>query len=298
MGQRRHPLSLGAIGRALLVLAGLIVAFVAYQLWGTGIVQSREQHALRAQFDRSIAATRRPAPGPGGGAAVAPVTAAPAPGRPVATLAIPRIGLDQVVVEGVGADQLALGPGHYPGTALPGQPGNAAIAGHRTTHGRPFYDLNELASGDRITTTTEQGTFDYRVTSSELVAPTDVSVLAPSAVPELTLTTCNPRYSAAQRLVVVAVLTSRVAPGVSPAARGALAMEAGPDPVRQAAAWIRLAAWALVCGALVLATRWVRRRRRRVGDRAWPALLIAGPAAVVVLFFFFGAVNTLLPPSF
>jgi sortase A len=293
--------SLGAIGRALLVLAGLIVAFVAYQLWGTGIIQSQQQSALRAQFDRSLAAQRRDAArsGTGHGAAVraAPATTAPAQGRPVATLTIPKIGLDQVVVEGVGTAQLAVGPGHYPGTALPGQSGNAAVAGHRTTHGRPFYDLNELVAGDQMTAVTVQGTFRYRVARSEVVAPNDVSVLAPSPVAELTLTTCTPRYTAARRLVVVAVLESAAAGAPSPSGVSPSVTD-GPDPVGQAGNWIRLVAWAVACGAVVLVAWRVGRRHRRRGARRWTTALVAVPVATVVLFFFFGAVNALLPASF
>ncbi len=305
---RRHLPSLGALGRALLVGAGLLVAFVAYQLWGTGVVQAQHQRSLRQQFDRSVAAHGRARATDGttpqaDGAPPAPATAAPstppAVGHPVGTLSIPAIGVDQVVVEGVGLAQLAVGPGHYPGTPLPGEPGNAAIAGHRTTHGRPFYDLNALAVGDRVVVTTVQGTFTYRVTRSEVVAPTDVAVLDPSSVPELTLTTCTPRYSAAQRLVVVARLISPPSPSVVaaavPSAHPTVAL-AGPDPVHQAGDWIALVAWGAVAVGLVWLT-WALRRRWAAGAGRI-ALGVAVPVAAVVLFFFFGAVNAMLPSSF
>jgi sortase A len=209
--------------------------------------------------------------------------------------------VDQVVVEGTGAEQLAAGPGHYPGTPLPGQPGNAGIAGHRTTHGRPFYDLNALVSGDPITVTTVQGTFHYVVVRSDVVAPTDLGVLAPSEGPELTLTTCTPRYSAAQRLVVVARLVSPAAPapvpvpGRSGVGRAAAVAAPAVDAVHRPMDWLWLGVWMLAGAALVAV---VALARRRLGTgRAWVAPVAAAPVALVVLFFLFGAVNALLPTS-
>ena len=194
------------VGRGLLVAAVLIVLFVAYQLWGTGLAQSRAQHTLRRQFEVSTAARRTAV---GGGARRA--RRRPSPGgasrrRPDHPEDRRRPG------RGGGGRRrpTAPGPGHYPGTPLPGQAGNAAIAGHRTTYGGPFYDLNELVAGDLITVTTVQGAFRYAVVDSEVVDPTDGSVLDRTPVPELTLTTCTPWYSAARRLVVVAPAASPV----------------------------------------------------------------------------------------
>ena len=205
---------LGVVGRLLLGAGILLLLFTAYQLWGTGLVEAHSQARLRAELAPSLApgarseARRLGATGGGstGPPAVAPPRSAPSLGRPVGMLDIPRIGLDQVIVEGVGAPQLRTGPGHYPGTPLPGQAGNAAVAGHRTTYAHPFYDLDKLTRGQRIVVTTPQGIFVYAVRRSLVVAPTDVGVLDPGATPELTLTTCNPRYSAATRLVVQATL--------------------------------------------------------------------------------------------
>ena len=122
-------------------------------------------------------------------------------------LVIPRIGLNVFVVEGVGAAQLAEGPGHYPGTAQIGGQGNVGIAGHRTTYGAPFYDLNKLQSGDFIYLTNTAGqTSTYKVTTHFIVSPSDGAVLNSTTVPSLTLTTCNPRFSATDRLVVRATL--------------------------------------------------------------------------------------------
>ena len=87
----------------------------------------------------------------------------------MATIRIPKIGVDKAVIQGVGVPDLKKGPGHYPSTPLPGQPGNAAIAGHRTTYGAPFYRLDELAPGDKILVATKQGHFEYKVESSKEV---------------------------------------------------------------------------------------------------------------------------------
>ena len=142
----------------------------------------------------------------------APIVPDPALGRPVGLLSIPKIGILDAIVEGVGEAQLEQGPGHYPGTALPGEAGNVAIAGHRTTYAHPFYNLDALATGDNIYILTTQGFFEYTVMGSQVVPPTDVAVLdSVSGKNTLTLTTCNPRYSASTRLVVIANFDGRTA---------------------------------------------------------------------------------------
>ena len=124
----------------------------------------------------------------------------------VALLQIPAIGLSQFVVEGTGTDDLAKGPGHYSGTAAPGQAGNVAIAGHRTTHGAPFYNISALKPGDTIyLTDLAAQRLTYIVAFPPYpVDPSNVSVLNYFGDNRLTLTSCNPPYSAAQRLIVVA----------------------------------------------------------------------------------------------
>jgi sortase A len=115
------------------------------------------------------------------------------------------------VVEGVADDDLAKGPGRYPGSALPGRPGNIALAGHRTTHAAPFAEIEALRPGDEIRLEDRQGTtWAYRVVEQRIVAPTDTSVIASDPLgngrPTLTLTTCHPRFSNRERLVVFAQL--------------------------------------------------------------------------------------------
>jgi sortase A len=100
-----------------------------------------------------------------------------------------------------------MAPGHYPATPLPGQLGNAAIAGHRTTYGAPFNRLDELAPGDSIIITTVSGTFHYEVSQAPFaVTPKDVQVLDATPTATLTLTTCHPKFSARERLIVKATL--------------------------------------------------------------------------------------------
>ena len=211
---------IGAIGRSFVTVGLLILLFVAYQLWGTGLYTSREQDRLRNEFKSSLQKNKPPVTSTTATTAAAPsVTTTTAPpvelpplpseGGPVAQIRIPRLGIDKIVVQGISRDDLRNGPGHYPDTPLPGQKGNSAIAGHRTTYGAPFGDLDQLENGDRIFVRTVEGSFTYVVYDPRhIVSPTDVSVLDPdpNRAGVLTLTTCNPKYSAAQRLVVRAAL--------------------------------------------------------------------------------------------
>ncbi len=129
------------------------------------------------------------------------------PGRPLARLAIPRIGADLVVVHGTRPADLRRGPGLYEQTPLPGGGGTTAIAGHRTTYMAPFRRLDRLRAGDPLTVTTPYGRFRYRVQGTRIVAPTELSVIRPVGYERLVLSACHPLYSAAQRIVVFARLT-------------------------------------------------------------------------------------------
>jgi sortase A len=297
----------GALGRFLLCAGTVILLFVAYQLWGTGIAESHSQSVLRSQLDHELkradggsettSSTTVPA-----GTGPAPTTAAPAPGQPVGLIQIPKIGVDKVIVEGTDTNDLRQGPGHYLGTPLPGQAGNAAIAGHRTTYGAPFYNLNELDPGDPVTVTTTQGVFTYRVVRSMVILPSDTAILAASTAPELTLTTCTPRFSASNRLAVQATLvssrleapsggttTATTVPGgqVAAEAQGLGGAQGNWSP----ALWWGIGV--LVAGAAV----WLVGRRRRSPVR-WLVYGAGTAGVLVVLFFFFGAVSPLLPASF
>jgi len=199
----------GVAGELLLTLGVIVFLFIGYELYGTGLQTAHDQQNLRKQLDQQFHA---PPPGISRGLAAA----APQPGDAVALLTIPRLGpgYGKAVVEGVSHEDLKKGPGHYPGTALPGALGNTVLSGHRTTYGAPFGRLDELRVGDPIVLRTRAGTFTYRVLRSEVVDPTDIAVILPvprhpGAAPAqrlLTLTTCTPKYSARQRLIVTAVL--------------------------------------------------------------------------------------------
>lgn len=126
-------------------------------------------------------------------------------GDPLTRLEIPRLGVDVIVVEGTSLAALRAGAGHYPGTALPGTRGNVAIAGHRTTWGKPFNRMDELVRGDRVVLSTPLGRHVYSVIGRPFVVrPNDWSVINrfPRKGSWLTLTSCHPEGSADYRIVV------------------------------------------------------------------------------------------------
>ncbi|HET6967138.1 MAG TPA: class E sortase [Ornithinibacter sp.] len=200
--------AVGWAGELVITLGVLLLLFVAWQLWWTDVVSDREAARVVATLEDEFAR----APG-----AAAPL---PASGIPegigddgaFAIVRIPRFGADYArpLLEGTGRPVLALGIGHYTGTAGPGQVGNFAIAGHRTTYGRPFHDVDRLRDGDRVVVETAGTVHVYEVTGRDVVRPTDVDVIAPvpdepGAAPTealITLTSCHPRYSATERFVV------------------------------------------------------------------------------------------------
>lgn len=155
-----------------------------------------------------------PEPGdPGSGVTGDPVPllveAAPPEGEAFAIIRIPtieRLSEGWAVVEGVTRADLRNGAGHMPSTALPGQPGNAVISGHRTTYGAPFHELDELAPGDRIEVETAIGVHAYAVRETVIVRPTEFWVIQDRQGAWLTLTTCHPKFSSRQRMIVFAEL--------------------------------------------------------------------------------------------
>ena len=220
---------LGAIGRVCITAGVLILLFVAYQLWGTGIREAQAQNDLESEFeevigddadDGDVTSTIPPGdttdstdPAAGTGA-TDPPPPPPAEGDAMAQIRIPAIDVDKIVVEGVQVSDLKRGPGHYPNSPLPGQPGNAAIAGHRTTYGAPFRHIDELHPGDRIVVDMPDGRFVYRVEQTKIVDDQDLSVLDPVGYRRLMLSACHPLYSAAQRIIVYARQVRREEPTV------------------------------------------------------------------------------------
>lgn len=209
-------------GFTLVGAGGLIIAFLVYQLFVTDLInagtQARASDELaQALVERrvEIATTTTTTTAPPDTSTSAPTSVASLQtepvvpeGEPLGRITINKIGLEAVLFEGVDRDTLKDGPGHMPWTPVPGQPGNAVISGHRTTYGRPFYDLDQLVLGDRIEVETAIGISVYEVKVIEIVLPTDVYVTEPLPGSWLTLTTCHPRFSAAKRLVIQAELVA------------------------------------------------------------------------------------------
>ena len=199
----------------------IILLFVVWQLWGTSISQHHAQSQLKSEFQALEASHHAAGSHASNVSLISAATRVPSPanGTVVAEIQIPAIGVDQYVVEGTTESDLSKGPGHYIGTAIPGQAGNVAIAGHRTTNGAPFNGLGRLVRGDRIILTTVFGqNLTYVVAGTpQAVSPSDVAVLNYFGDNRITLTTCNPEFSSSQRLVAVGMLNQPLAsPAVEP----------------------------------------------------------------------------------
>ncbi len=269
---------IAGFGRTLISLGVLLLLFVGYQLWGTGIAQARLQDQASKEFEQQLAAfaassdlpiaddttlqaipTEPPAQSiestapaspttlkPGTPTTKPPVTPTTLPqvragrskmqrpkeGKSLGMIVIKRIKMNQALVEGADKESLKTGPGHYATTPLPGQPGNSAIACHRTTYGAPCFNLHLVRPGDEILVQTLQGKFRYLAEKQWTVRPKgpDAQKVLANTPGEnvLTLTTCEPQYSAKLRLIVRARL-------VGPAADEDFFEEAAPPPTTAAA---------------------------------------------------------------
>ena len=121
---------------------------------------------------------------------------------PLGSIAIPKIGVSKIMFEGVTLTTLDRGPGHWPGTALPGQVGNVVVGGHRTSHDRPFRNIDRLVTGDEVVFTTDAGRFVYTVTATEVVTPDQVRIIEQTPDRTATLFACTPPGSTSYRLVI------------------------------------------------------------------------------------------------
>lgn len=207
------------VGEFAVSLGILLFAFVGWQLWWTDLEASRAQAQAVTRIEQGFAAPAVQAFVPAGRPSVEARVHPSLPlGDAFALIRVPRFGSEFVrpILEGTTSDTLADGVGHYVGTALPGELGNFAIAGHRTTYGKPFSDVDALRAGDLIVIEDKAAYHVYSVTSHEIVLPSAVEVIEP--VPGqpgvrpmravMTLTSCNPRYSAAERYIVYAELSA------------------------------------------------------------------------------------------
>jgi sortase A len=184
-------------GMACLMVATGFAGYIAWSLWGTGLHTAAAQEELRNEFTSEL---REGPADPSTAPDIVPL------GDAYAQLQIPAIDVNFMVVQGTGYEDLKDGPGHYPDTADPwDDKGRVGIAGHRTTYQAPFFDLEQLRGGDEITLRTRYGTYVYEV-DRVFVIPSAGSgrVLVQTPRPTLVLTTCNPKYSSAERLIVTA----------------------------------------------------------------------------------------------
>lgn len=324
----------------------LLLLFVVYQLWGTGLRTDAAQGELRDDFQARKAdvartgqaaatiptfppSTRTRATPPDMAAGTPPSTEAPttAPrippprsGQAVGMIRIPRIGVDFTIVEGVDLTNLARGPGHFPTTPLPGQAGNAAVAGHRVTHSAPFNRIDELEPGDEIDVETIQGSFTYQVVPGGGVDPDSTAghrIINPYQTEILdqvdgqntiTLMACHPKFDLKQRIVVVGRLIQPPAPGTDRPATTDPAVPLPAEPstaspdvlvggnsaaVGPAAGWAALAV-AVWLGAWLVARRW---GSWRFWQR-WVVFAAALPVFAVPLFLAFEGINDLLPAGY
>ncbi len=297
---------LGGVGRTMITAGVLILLFVAYQLWGTGIREAQAQNRLEDEFEVVLDEADAPDEAPTEVLTVEPLAPVPE-GEPTAIIEIPRIGLSRHVVEGVSVADLKKGPGHYPETPLPGQEGNAAIAGHRTTYGAPFNRIDELSPGDEVFVQTVQGRFRYIVRDTDdagkiledgegdgdgemIVKPTQVEVLEDKGDNRLTLTACHPKYSARERIVVVAELGPDQAAQPAQNLKAPISLD-GIDGEQGAA--LPAILLGVLCAAIWVFAWALGRLWRR-----WPAYGLGLPFFLVGLFFFFEEFSRLLPSNY
>lgn len=316
----------GAIGRFMMRAGVVILLFVAYQLWGTGLSTARAQDTLTKEFNAQIAALTPSTPS----SAAQPIVTAPVdlpipePGDPIARITMKSIDSDFIMVQGVDLKWLQQGPGHFPQTPLPGQPGNAAVAGHRTTYKAPFQRIDELVPGDTITVQTLQGTFTYNVDSHidpkdgstsghVIVSPNDLSILDQNVGNRLTLMACHPKFTASQRIVVTATLTSTPAPATPIPAVDGVTTDASTDALAggDSSAWPAAIFWPILTILVWFGTWWLarfwnptllRKRAQRVSRlKDWKFLAtyaIGTPIVLVLMFIAFTNIARLLPASY
>ena len=219
---------LARITGTLMIVAGVGALAWAFTVWKwedpfTAALNYFDQRQLAESFDRRLEEGRRV----GTGASTVDVrTSLPRSavkwrrslkrGDPVARLRIPRLGLTGIVVNGTDQNTLKRGPGRYLGSAVPGEGQLVYVAGHRTTYGAPFSEIEKLRKGDRVFLELPYATFEYTITGHRIVAATETSVLKSKGQELLALQACHPRFFATQRYIAYAKPIAVAAPGNKP----------------------------------------------------------------------------------
>ena len=231
--RRQGPSALGVIGEILITAGVIVLLYVVWQMWLGDVIYGAERNAQGTELSQqwqqqstaeAAAATPAPTPAPSATAEVVtaapPVIPEPADAETFAVMRIPRFGADYAVPVAGGVTRARtldpIGIGHYPGTSMPGQPGNFAVAAHRTTWGKPFNRIAELRLGDAIVVETPEGWFTYRFRTLQYVTPSEVEVLlpvpqaadVPAGTAYITLTSCSPMFAMTERIVAYGVFES------------------------------------------------------------------------------------------
>lgn len=290
---------LGVVGKLMITVGLLILGFVAYQLWGTGIKTQQAQRDLAKEYEQLTATTVPTAS-----------TTPPEPALPnelnrgdvVGRIVMPDIGVNKWIVAGATMDMLERGPGLFANTALPGQLGNSAIAGHRTSYGAPFSRIDQLDPGDDITVVTPRGSFTYAVTDTKIVPATAVEVLD-TIDPEkatLTLVSCHPKWTSRERIVVFADLVDSGDVEVT-AATPLITNDSSGDLATFESGWFsdtggipHTIFWALLLIGLWLVATLAVRRKKTKWFIAYP---ITALPFIFCLYFFYVNLSRLLPPG-
>lgn len=223
---RRRVSVVGVLGELFITAGVVMLLYVAWQLWIGDIIYGAERNAQGTELSQQWEQTDPQPPSlatdptTGQEVFVPPVIAEPADAEVFGVMRVPRWGDDYAMPMAGGVSRPRtldpIGIGHYPGTEMPGEVGNFALAGHRTTFGKPFADIASLRVGDAIVVETEEGWFTYRFRTLEYVQPDEVDVLldvpqapdVPANERYITLTTCSPRYSLAERIVAYGIFES------------------------------------------------------------------------------------------
>lgn len=306
--QKVSRLVFGFVSQLFLVSGAALILFVGYQLWGTGFETRSAQQELTEVFEKQLVEVEGEV-GVGGvnsGGLVDALFGGIQVGDPVARLEIPKIGVDYIVSEGVDLDTLKSGPGHFPQTPLPGQPGNSAIAGHRSTYDEPFNLLNEMVPGDEIVVTTLQGVFRYEVLPHvgpegdpsmygyRIVEPTALEILDDKGDNRITLMGCHPRYGSSHRIVVEAKLVGVPAPTIS---TGAILTPGEGEKLLagEPGSWTPVVVWFIIVFLLYGLMVWGARRCKKL---RWGIYLVGIVPIVLALFSAFSAINALNPIAY